>query len=77
MNSDQFVEEIRKAAAAVERDAWAAKIYKATHIAGFYGPADGAHHKMWVIDQMVRELLGEGYTAFREHYPQWDQGIAP
>lgn len=77
MNTEQFVKELQKAAVAVERDAWAGKIYKVTHLAGFYGTIDGSHHKMWVIDQMVRELMGEQYQAFRDAYPQWDEGIAP
>lgn len=47
-----------------------------------YGTIDGGHHKMWVIDQMVRLLLGEQYTAWRDWYEQqgwrdWDEGIAP
>ena len=29
---------------------------KALEIAGDYGTIDGGHHKMWVIDQMVRAL---------------------
>lgn len=47
---------------------------------------DGEHHKMWVIDQMVRVLLGDQYDAFVESYelpdedgdgPVWDTGVAP
>lgn len=33
-------------------------IDKALYIACRYGGVDGAHHKMWVIDQMVRALVG-------------------
>jgi hypothetical protein len=35
-----------------------AKIERALEYAGRYGQTDGDHHKMWVIDQMVRALLG-------------------
>jgi len=33
-------------------------IVKALQIAFESGQTDGAHHKMWVIDQMVRALTG-------------------
>lgn len=58
----------------------------AVEIARRYGGIDGAHHKMWVIDQMCRELLGDDYEAFvarcrdgddgPETY-DYDPGIAP
>ncbi len=32
------------------------RIVKALRIASEYGMIDGAHHKTWVIDQMVRAL---------------------
>lgn len=43
---------------------------------------DGAHHKLWVIDQMLRVLLAENYSLFVTkynslNYPPWDPGIAP
>lgn len=34
------------------------RITDALNFAHSYGQADGAHHKMWVIDQMVRCLTG-------------------
>jgi hypothetical protein len=34
------------------------RIAKALDVANCYGSIDGAHHKMWVIDQMVRALTG-------------------
>lgn len=34
------------------------RIAKALAVAKNEGMTDGAHHKMWVIDQMVRVLLG-------------------
>lgn len=34
------------------------RIIKALNLAAQYGGTDGAHHKTWIIDQMVRALLG-------------------
>lgn len=51
-----------------------------------YGGIDGAHHKTWVIDQVVRALTGDKYDAViadandGEDGPdtyEWDTGIAP
>lgn len=45
------------------------KIEKAIKIAWQYAQYDGSHHKMWVIDQMVRVLLGETeYKNFIDAY---------
>lgn len=63
----------------------AEKIQKALELAE-YGSYDGDHHKMWVIDQIVRVLTGDGYDAWvrtfcaGEDGPNtyaWDTGIAP
>lgn len=43
---------------ATEPQALEARIAKALEFASEYGTIDGAHHKMWVIDQMVRALTG-------------------
>jgi hypothetical protein len=53
-----------------------------------YGGIDGSHHKNWVMDQVVRTLLGDmqKYNALvarakaGEDGPdtyEWDTGIAP
>jgi len=51
-----------------------------------FGGIDGAHHKTWVIDQMVRALAGDGYDRIvadakaGEDGPDtytWDEGRAP
>lgn len=51
-----------------------------------FGGIDGAHHKMWVIDQVARALLGARYAGWvlamnaGEDGPdtyEWDEGIAP
>lgn len=63
------------------------RIKKALSIAWSYAQIDGSQHKIWVIDQMVRALLGdkEAYrewvktyqTPDGEDYYVWDTGIAP
>ena len=57
-------------------------IDKVRNIAYEYGQIDGDHHKTWVIDQMIRELLGTEYDNFIKEYEEdgeytWDIGIAP
>jgi hypothetical protein len=62
------------------------RIQTAIGLAVQYGGIDGAHHKAWVIDQMVRALAGDDYAQIvaaakagedgSETYP-WDEGIAP
>jgi hypothetical protein len=51
-----------------------------------YGGIDGAHHKQWVLDQVVRALTGPGYQDWvaaqraGEDGPEtydWDEGVAP
>lgn len=60
------------------------KIAGALAVAFDYGQIDGAHHKAWVIDQMVRKLLGsdEAYQEWVATYCgddeyEWDTGVAP
>lgn len=59
---------------------------KALSMALRFGGIDGAHHKDWVIDQMVRALTGKNYQEFVEYAcdgedgPEtysWEEGIAP
>lgn len=51
-----------------------------------YAGIDGGHHKQWVIDQVVRHLVGPEYYAWvrdwqdGEDGPEtyiWEEGIAP
>lgn len=51
-----------------------------------YGGIDGAHHKQWVIDQVVRVLTGDRYDEWVRGIKDgvdgpdtyhWDEGIAP
>lgn len=62
------------------------RVNKALEIAIEYGDFDGAHHKAWVIDQMVRALAAENYNEViraAKAGPDgpntygWDIGIAP
>lgn len=62
------------------------RMMEALSIARDAGQIDGAHHKTWVIDQMVRRLTRNDYDKwvadYREgedgpHTYSWDTGIAP
>lgn len=60
------------------------RIDKAVSLAIQFGGFDGDHHKMWVIDQMMRILLGTKAYKSRikelnsdEDYDDWDVGIPP
>jgi hypothetical protein len=63
------------------------RIHNALRIAEEDGGTDGAHHKQWVIDQMVRALCGQrrGYHEPTVEYlawvndlgEEWDEGVAP
>jgi hypothetical protein len=62
------------------------RIEAALEIAESYSRIDGARHKAWAIDQIVRALTGDKYTAWVRAYCQgeagpdtytWDEGIAP
>lgn len=63
-----------------------AKIDEAIGLVISYGGIDGDHHKLWVLDQMVRALAGGKYDLIvaeakaGEDGPEtyeWDCGIAP
>lgn len=62
------------------------KIHRALEIAWDFGAIDGAHHKMWAINQMIDALtdghLKEFAARYEEELPNgdsygWDEGIAP
>jgi hypothetical protein len=54
------------------------RVFLALLMATEHGTTDGAHHKMWVIDQVVRILYGpHAYRLFRLNNPNWDEGIQP
>jgi hypothetical protein len=63
----------------------AQKIARALRVAE-YGTVDGSHHKMWVIDQIVRELTGDSYEEWVSKFEsgidgpktyEWDVGTPP
>ena len=51
------------------------RIQDALEIPCDYGHVDGAHHKQWIIDQMLQRLLGDDYQEFVGE--GWDTGVAP
>lgn len=62
------------------------RVEKAIAIAIRYGGIGEAHHKAWVIDQMVRVLAGENYEQIIREANEgddgpntydWDTGIIP
>ena len=62
------------------------KIKAALELALRYGGTDGSHHKMWVIDQIVRALTGDKYDAWvveacdgvdGPNTYEWDEGVPP
>jgi hypothetical protein len=63
-----------------------ARIAQAQTVVERFGGIDGEHHKTWVIDQVARALLGDGYAQWvvamkaGEDGPDtytWDEGTAP
>jgi len=63
-----------------------ARINTALDIANRFASDDGCHHKMWVIDQMVRTLTGPDYKEWIRIYKmgedgpetnEWGEGVAP
>lgn len=65
------------------------RMTEAVRIGIRYGQTDGGHHKMWVIDQMIRALTGDNYDKIieeackpedgdeDEEVDEWDCGVAP
>jgi hypothetical protein len=56
------------------------RIKNAVEVIGAFGGHDGAHHKQWVLDQVVRALLSEAeYETWTNRIDggEWDKGIAP
>lgn len=64
-----------------QRDNYKSKVDNALGLAFEYGQIDGSHHRIWCIDQMVRELADD-YDNFIQEYEEdgeytWDIGIHP
>ncbi len=50
---------------------------KALDLIEQYGDIDGAHHKQWLIDQIVQCLTDDYGSWVSEYGHTWDTGIAP
>lgn len=77
--ADKYTEELKRHQAEE-------KIEEALKMILRYGGIDGGHHKMWVLDQVVRILTGDDYEQWvtdakdGEDGPNtydWDEGIPP
>ena len=62
------------------------KLREALDLIERYGGIDGGHHKQWVLDQVARALLDDGYEDWVAEMKDgedgsdtydWDEGIAP
>ena len=66
------------------------RIHRALELISSLGGIDGAHHKQWLLDQVVRTLTGDEYTNWVRKWEigdgaeggegavyEWDAGIAP
>ena len=54
------------------------RMESACEVAYDYAQIEGDHHRMWVIDQMLRALLRDDYEQWIAVYEHpWDVGIAP
>lgn len=60
------------------------RITAALDVAYEWAGVEGGHHQQWVIDQMIRELLGNqvNYNKWVANYEndgeyEWNPGIAP
>lgn len=70
----------------VPRGTLARRISRALSVAYQFGQADGAEHRLWTIDQIVRALTGEDYDIWIRRYEspdgdevlgRWETGVAP
>ena len=62
------------------------KLIRVNAIIAKYGAADGAHHKQWALDQIIRILTGDGYEDWVRAYEfgkdgpetyKWHTGCRP
>lgn len=67
----------------IEGEGIAERVETAVRTLYEYDWVDGDHHKAWVLDQVMRNLLGSQYEGFvRDYnravgYSDWETGIAP
>lgn len=81
--------EARKAVDRIRRDARNAALEEAERrikaildVLLKHGQVEGAHHKAWVIDQVLRRLADGAYADVvamyeRSHETEWQTGVAP
>ena len=50
------------------------RINDAIELAVKYGQTDGDHHRLWVIDQMLRALAGENYDMLIKNICEGEDG---
>lgn len=69
----------------IDEDKTVEEVQEALDLIREYGGIDGAYHKQWVLDQVVR-LLSEDYSKWVKDYEngedgpytyEWREGIAP
>lgn len=53
------------------------KLQAIVGMAAAYAGIDAAHHKQWLVDQIVRTALGDKYENFIRSVGDWDVGIEP
>lgn len=67
-------------------DALWLRVRRAVRVVERFGSTDGAHHKQWLLDQVLRVLLDDGYPFWRKRfdaesraldYEAWDEGTPP
>lgn len=49
------------------------QLIKILSLIGEFGGVDGAHHKQWLLDQIVREIAGDEET-YCEWVTEWNDG---
>ena len=42
-----------------------------------WGGINGEHHKQWILDQVLRVLMGAQYEEFIALIANWSEGIPP
>lgn len=58
----------------ISKDELEERVCKAMNLIYSYGQIDGDHHKRWVIDQVVRQLLDADYDRFVAFHNDGEDG---
>lgn len=74
--ADQYIRDLEKKSRELDN-----RIAGALGVIHKFANTDGAHHKQWLIDQVVQSLTGPQYdqwvSDFEGNDDYWDKGIAP